>query len=112
MILIPTWSLIALGEGCNACRAYLGAAQSLDHCGAGLSELLDSFKMSDQEKRLLVLHDGDEALSHLSIVLTEAKRQYCIWHQLHNVDIRVRELHLNDHKKIKEMVEVVQGSYV
>ena len=106
----PYWSLVALGEGYSGNRAYLGAVQSADRSEAAWSELLESLEIPEQGRGLLVLHDGDQAIiSALDMVLPKAQSQYCLWHQLHNVYMRARELYPDNHKKVKEMVKVTQG---
>lgn len=105
----PYWSLLALGEGYSGSQAYLGAVQSAERGEAAWSELLDSLEIPEQGKGLLVLYDGDQAIiAALDMVLPKAKSQCCLWHQLHSVYMRARELHPDDHKKVKEMIKAAQ----
>lgn len=106
----PYWSLLALGEGYSGKRTYLGAVQSADRSEAAWSELLESLDIPEQGKGLVVLHDGDQAImSALGMVLPRAKGKSCIWHQLHNVFLRARELYSNDWQKVREVLRVAKS---
>ncbi len=106
----PFWSLLALGEGYSGKRAYLGAVQSPDRSEAAWAKLLESLEIPEQGKGLLALHDGDQAIiSALGLVLPRAKERNCIWHQMHNVFLRARELFPHDRQKVKEILKVAKS---
>lgn len=105
----PCWSLIALGEGYSGRRAYLGAAQSPDRTETAWTELLDSLGIPEEGKGLLVLHDGDRAImAALSMVLPKANTRCCLWHQLHNVYLRAKELYPDDAEKVRGIVKAAE----
>jgi len=115
----PYWSLIALGEDQRGNRSYLGAVPSPDRTEEAWAKLLDSpdsavigtrsLGILGEGKGLLVLHDGDRAImAALGMVLPRAKTRCCLWHQLHNVYLRVKELYPDDAGKMREIVKAAK----
>lgn len=100
---------MALGEGQDGQRAYLGAVLSRDKSAASWVSLLEALGVPDSGKGLLVIHDGDQAIaSALSLVLPEAKSRLCVWPELHNIFLKARELFPNDREKIKQVVQIAK----
>ncbi len=89
----PYWSLSALGEGRSGRRAYLGAALPPGKSESSWTNLLKSLEIPDSGRVLVVIHDGDQAITAaLSLVLPKAKRRLCAWHELHNIFLKARKL--------------------
>lgn len=105
----PFWSLLALGEGKSGRRAYLGAVLSEDKSEYSWVSLLESLEIPNQGRGLLVIHDGDQAIaSALSFILPKAKSRLCVWHELHNIFLKARELFPNDRGRVKQAIQTAK----
>lgn len=107
----PYWNLLALGEGKSGKRAYLGAVLSPVKSEAAWISLLEALEIPEAGKGLLVIHDGDQAIaSALSFILPKAQKRLCVWHELHNVFLKTRELFPDDRNKVKEAIQIAKMS--
>lgn len=105
----PYWGLLALGEGKSGKRAYLGAVLSPDKSEASWVSLLEALEIPETGRGLIVIHDGDPAIaSALSFILPKAKSRLCVWHQLHNIFLRAKELFSDDRSKVKEVIKAAK----
>ena len=105
----PYWSLSALGEGRSGRRAYLGAALPPGKSESSWTNLLKSLEIPDSGRVLVVIHDGDQAITAaLSLVLPKAKRRLCAWHELHNIFLKGKELLPNDRERVKQAIQVAK----
>jgi len=107
----PYWNLLALGEGKSGKRAYLGAVLSPDKTETAWISLLEALEIPEAGKGLLVIHDGDQAIaSALSFILPKAQKRLCVWHELHSVFLKTRELFPDDRNKVKEAMQTAKMS--
>lgn len=105
----PYWNLLALGEDSAGKRAYIGAIQSPQRREFDWLELLESLKIPNEGKGLIVVHDGDQAIaSAISLVMPWAKERNCVWHELHNVFVQAKTLFPHDQQKVKEIMRAAQ----
>lgn len=109
----PSWALLALGEGHRGRRCYLGACLSLERSQGAWQRLLEGLNIPSGGQGLTVVHDGDQALAQaVALVLPWAKQRLCLWHQLHNLVLGVRERYAGEPQKQREIIQEAKTALV
>ena len=108
-----SWVLLALGEGRGGQRCYLGALLSPEPSQGAWQRLIEGLDIPSGGRGLTVIHDGDQALSQaVALVLPWAQERLCVWHQLHNLALGVRERYPGQPQRQREIVQQAKAALV
>lgn len=107
----PSWVLLALGENRQGRRHYLGALLSPERTQAAWQRLIEGLEIPSGGRGLSVVPDGDQALGQaVALVLPWAEQRLCLWHQLHNLVLGVRERYPGEPQRRREIVQQARAA--